>query len=313
MKEESGSTYEYTTYPLRFVTYKWYKPLLVGLLGFLFMLLFQIVELVVAVAWAGDVNFLYSLSTNYDDMNPYTAPGALVLIGGVAALLPALAVAALIVRDRPFSSYSSSRGGWNWSAFFKCIAVAIVVLAAFTLVQIALFPGLGGAGGEMRFTIAGFIVCTLLVPVQCMGEEYVFRGFFMQTVGAWTKLPILAVVVQAALFAALHPYNVMGVVAIFLSGIVSGVVAWQARGLEATSALHVVNNLLAFYLGGFGLQATTSEVDIVALVFTVLVDVVYAAVVLYVGRKRAWFYSKGDGVAAFNEKRLAKLSQHNWT
>jgi hypothetical protein len=43
----------------------------------------------------------------------YSGPGLLMAVGGVAGMLPALALAERIVRGRPFSSYSSSRGGWN--------------------------------------------------------------------------------------------------------------------------------------------------------------------------------------------------------
>jgi hypothetical protein len=74
------------------------------------------------------------------------------LIGGVATLLPALALATLIVGDRPFSSLSSSRGGWNWPAFFKCVALSVLVLAVITAVQLALFPGEEGVIGEGEHT-----------------------------------------------------------------------------------------------------------------------------------------------------------------
>ncbi|MBQ6099260.1 MAG: hypothetical protein IJL02_05285, partial [Methanobrevibacter sp.] len=33
--------------------------------------------------------------------------------------IPSLYLASKIVNDRPFSSYSSSRGGWNFKLYFK--------------------------------------------------------------------------------------------------------------------------------------------------------------------------------------------------
>ena len=65
----------------------------------MFMLVFSVFVFVFASIWAGDPNFIDSIGTGYDDMNPYTGPGALAELGLIAVMLPALALAALIVRD----------------------------------------------------------------------------------------------------------------------------------------------------------------------------------------------------------------------
>lgn len=304
-RNQTAKAHDYATFPRRFISYRWFKPLFVVALGFVFMLIFQIVTFLMGAIWAHDPSFISNVSTSYDDMNPYTGPGALSEIGGIAVLLPALALAALIVRDRPFSSYSSSRNGWNWSAFFKCLALAAIIMGVFTVVGM-LIPGEDGGDGIIRFTFEGVVLCMILIPLQCVAEEYVFRGLILQTVGAWTKLPAIGIVVSAAIFASGHPYNLIGVITIFINGIVWGVVAWQTKGLEATSAVHIVNNMLAFFLGGFGLQATTSEIDILSMIVAVAVDVIFAVAVILLGKKYNWFSSKGDGTAAFNEKVRAK-------
>jgi len=287
------------------LAYRWFKPLLVAALGLVFMLVFQLALLVTGHVWSPDPNFIYTISSSYDDMNPYTGPGALVEIGGIAAMLPALALAALIVRDRPLSSYSSSRGGWNWGAFLKCLAVAAAVVGTFAVVDL-LIPSGGDGDGVYRFTVEGVILCVALTPLQCVAEEYVFRGLLMQTIGAWTRLPLLAVTISAALFAASHPYNLIGVATIFIDGLVWGALTWKTSGLEATSAVHIANNMLAFLLGGFGLQATTSEVDVLSAAVMLAIDIIYAAAIILLGKKFNWFSSKGDGAAAFNEEALAK-------
>lgn len=300
-------SYEYTTFPRQFVSYKWYKPLLVALLTVVFITVMQVILVLVASVWSDDPNFIYTIDMGYEDTSTYDGPGALIGLGGIAVFVPALALAALIVRDRPYSSYTSSRGGWNWGAFAKCLGVAVAVFAVSTIVSIP-FSSDDQASGQVLFTVSGLIACIVLVPIQCLAEEYVFRGLIMQAVGSWTRLPILAIVVQAVVFAAGHPYNAIGVVSIFLSGIVMGVVAWQTRGLEATSGLHIVNNMVTFLASGFGLQATTSEIDIVSAVFAVVTDVAFAVIVILLARKTNCFSSKGDGAAAFNEKQRAKMA-----
>ena len=304
----NNKAYDYATFPRQFVTYRWFKPLLVAVLGFVFMLAFQIVLLIVGAMWSPDPNFIYTISGNYDDMNPYTGPGALVEIGGIAIMLPALALAALIVRDRPFSSYSSSRGGWNWSAFLKCLAVAAIVMGALTVVEL-LIPSESNGDGINRFTLEGIILCVVLIPVQCAAEEYVFRGLLLQTVGAWTKLPAVAIIVSAALFAAGHPYNLVGIITIFADGLIWGALAWWTKGLEATTAMHIVNNMLAFFFGGFGLEAITSEVDVLSMVIMLVADAVFTGAIILLDTRFNWFTSKGDGTAEFNQIARAKMER----
>ena len=309
---ETARAYEYTTFPRAFVTYRWFKPILVFLLGFVFLFVFSFALLGVAAAAAGSIDFIANMGFSYDDMDAYTAPGALVNLGSVAIMLAALALAALIVRDRPYSSYSSSRGGWNWGAFAKCLLVAFAVVGIPLVVQTIFFP-LESGDGIIRFTAPGLVLCILLVPLQCIAEEYVFRGWLMQTIGAWTKLPVLAVLVQSLAFAAMHPYNLIGVVAIFINGLAWGIIAWQTKGLEASSAVHIANNMVAFLTTGFGIEALSSEVDLIALVLDIVVTGAYLAVILYINHTRNWFSVKKDGAAAFNAKRLARTAQRAQT
>ena len=309
MKPASGDApaYDYITFPRQFISYRWFKPLLVALLAIAFMFVMQIFLMIGAAIWSGDVNFIDTVGLGYDDMNPYTGPGALAELGTIAVMLPALALAALIVRDRPWSSYSSSRNGWNWSAFAKCLAVAAVIQGALLAIQLIFFPD-EAADGISRFTTAGVVACAIFIPLQSLAEEYVFRGFIMQTIGAWFKLPIIGIIASAVIFAVGHPYNLVGVITIFFNGIIWGFIAWKTKGLEASSAAHIVNNLLAFYLSGFGLQSAGSEVDIPSMAIALAIDAAYAAAVILLGRRFGWFRPKGDGARKFNEKKLAKAA-----
>lgn len=305
-RPESPS-YDYATFPRQFVTYRWFKPILVTLLAAVFVMVFQVMLVIIATIVSGNINFIDTISEGYDDMDVYTFPGALFELGAVAAMLPALALAALIVRDRPYSSYSSSRGGWNWAAFAKCFGVAAVVMGVLTVVQYVFFPA-ENAPGKNLFTTAGVIACLALVPLQSIAEEYVFRGLLLQAVSSWTKLPVIGIAVSAVVFAAGHPYNDIGVIAVLINGAVWGFIVWRTNGLEATSALHVVNNYLAFFMAGFGLEATTSQIDIVSMVIAIAVDIAYAAIVLVLGKRRGWFAPTKDGAAAFNEKHAARIA-----
>jgi|GEM_PF-456315 len=302
--------YDYATFPRKFISYRWFKPLLVAVLAGVFMLLFQLVVIVAAAIAAGDPNFLDHLGTGYDDMDFYDAPGAIAEIGAIAVMLPALALAVGVVRDRPYSSLSSSRGGWNWGLFGLYLVIAAVIYAVTCVFQYVIFPS-GAGDGVVRFTLGGIIACAIVIPIQCVAEEYVFRGFILQTVGAWTKLPALAIIVSAIAFAAGHPYNDIGVISILINGIIWGIVAWQTKGLEATSALHIVNNYVAFYCAGFGLDPATSEITVESLVVALVIDVVFAVIVIALGKRFNWFDAKKDGTVAFNRKKAEKIARKN--
>ena len=64
----------------------------------------------------------------------------------------------------------------------------------------------------------------------------------MQTFGSWFKIPILAIILQAVIFAAVHGYNSLGIIAVFISGIVFGFFTWKTNGIEVSwSSLNIFN------------------------------------------------------------------------
>lgn len=166
-----NKAYDYAKFPREFVSYRWFKPVLVALLAFLFYFVLAITLLLIVGVATGNFSFLNNISDGYDGMNAFTGPGAVVELGSIALILPALALAGLIVQDRPFSSYSTSRGGWNWKTFFLCILVAIAVMGADFIVESLLFPG-ELVQGVSQFTAVGLVLCIILVPLQCLAEEY---------------------------------------------------------------------------------------------------------------------------------------------
>ena len=308
MNEYSNEiTYEYYNYPKRFIPYRWYKPLFVFLLGLVFTFIIQIVVLVLTIIWKGDMSLLLSIleTLTFDSVEAYSGPGALMTMGTIAAILPGMALATLVVRDRPFSSYSTSRGGWNWGGFFKCLGTGAVIYGAFGLITYLIAPPQGG-NGPILFTLSGFLVITLICPVQCVAEEYLCRGFLFQTFGSWIGKPLIAIAIQAVIFMFLHTYNIYGMLSILIMGVLMGIITWKTRGLEAAGALHIVNNLYAFYWIGFGLQIGETEGTWIDLVLAIVQDLIYVWIVLKVGTKRGWFKAKGDGTVRFNEKIRAK-------
>lgn len=202
-------------------------------------------------------------------------------------MIPSLYIASRIIRDRPFSSYSSSRGGWNWKIYLKCLVIPLAI----NLIYYIGYALINGRVGPNRLTIPFFIICLILVPLQCIAEEYLFRGFIMQTLGSWIKIPVVALIIQAVLFTGGHMYSILGMIGILYDGIVLGFLAMYTKGLEAGSALHTVNNLLLCYFVALGL-GTSSLITIWDFIPGILVPLISVFILCYVGNKHGWFDEK---------------------
>ena len=305
--QTDGQSYEYTTFPRVFVTYAWFKPLLVALLTAVFSFTILGITILIGLLWLGDPGLVIEALTSNSSPYFYSGPGLLMAVGGVSGMLPALALAERIVRGRPFSSYSSSRGGWNWAAFVKCFALAAVVFGAELLAMTFGMPD-AGADGINKFTIIGAVICIVVVPLQTAAEEYIYRGLLMQSIGSWTKLPALAVVLSAIIFGISHSrYDVFGITAVSIQGLGFAFLAWYSRGLEASSAAHAANNLSVFIFSGLGLGSGGSG-GIETVLISSGVMLLYCACIVLLDRKFNWFTSQGDGVTAFNEKYGSKAA-----
>lgn len=296
----------YATYPRRFMGYKWYKPILFAFIMAAIALSFISVLSFIAGVFSQDPNFISNVQKGYDGMDVYTLSGCLIQLGVLASFIPAIKITSLIINDRPFSSYSSSRGGWNWKIFGKMMLVAFVVCGVPNIILVIV----DGKTGVNRFTVVGFIALTLLGPLQCVAEEYLFRSVIMQTIGSWFKLPILGLIFSTVIFLMLHPYNIIGVIAVGISGLGMGITVLLTKGLEASSAVHIANNMVAFYASGLGWGAIKSEVDVRDIIVDILVYVVYIGFIVYADKKLHWFDEvKKDDVEIYNKKAQEKLDR----
>lgn len=306
MQKNNASIPEYTTYPKLFASYRWYKPLLTCLLVGIFYMIFSSIVVLITIIWgaAQGVNIMDKLNVSYDALDAYSPIGAFLSFGNIIAFLPALLLGNRIVNARPFSSYSSSRGGFNFADFFKSFGPALVLLAL--PIGIYSFVTLSQKG-DVRFDVAGIIFCIILCPLQCIAEEYIFRGLLMQTFGSWIKFPAIPILLQAICFAAMHPYNIWGIIAAGSMGIILGVCTCITKGLEASCALHVANNMTTFFLSGFGISSIATSVSFMDFLFPIIFCLLYLGFIVLATKKFGWFSKvKKDDVASFNANVQAK-------
>ena len=280
---ETNKITEFITFPKTFEKYRWYKPILVFIIGLIIMLIFQLILLVVFGAIYGESAIDIITGGGYEVLN--TNLGEIFTDLSVIVMIPALYIASKIVRDRPFSSYASSRGGWNFKLYLKALIIPFIALMIFQGIDVTI----NGADGTYHFSILFLIASLILVPLQCTAEEFVYRGLIMQTFGSWFKIPVLAIVLQGIIFSVSHGYNSLGLVEVFVSGLIFGFLTWKTNGIEVSSAMHTANNLSISLFIMFGLGSATSAPQFSDVVISIVFDIILCAIMYYVIMKTDWF------------------------
>lgn len=283
MTENNKKISDYITFPTTFENYRWYKPIIVVILGLIILLLLNALLTFVFYQVYGWEFVMSIASGGYEILN--TEMGQIFLDLGIILIIPALYCAAKIVKDRPFSSYSSSRGGWNFKLYFKALVIPIILYVIFQAMDVVF----KGPEGNNHFSLIFLIITLIMVPLQCIAEEYVFRGLIMQTFGSWFKIPVVAIILQAIVFAIAHGYNTFGIIEILVSGLILGFFAWKTNGIEVSSALHTANNLTLSFFVMFGLHSTTSSPTLNDTVIAMVFQIILCMIMYFVGKKTNWF------------------------
>ncbi|MZF86777.1 type II CAAX endopeptidase family protein [Streptomyces sp. SID5643] len=211
----------------------------------------------------------------------------------IAIALPLVLLATLWPARRPVGTVTSVTGrlriGWlGW-----CLLAGLPPILLLTAVSFFLPGGSDESAawvGRRSFLVA-LAVLVLLVPLQAAAEEYVFRGWLLQAVGAFVRSPWLAVIPQAVLFAAAHGWGTRwGFLGLLVNGLVMGLLTIRTGGLEAAIVLHVLNNLLAFgvsaaIVGGLSTDETAADAPWSSALAAIVTDLLYAAIVLWFARR----------------------------
>lgn len=97
-----------------------------------------------------------------------------------------------------------------------------------------------------------FFVAVIIVLIQCVAEELVFRSFLLKWLGERTSNGLLQILITGAIFGYLHASNpevdAIGNKALIYyigTGIFLGLIAVIDDGLELTTGFHFANNLFS--------------------------------------------------------------------
>jgi membrane protease YdiL (CAAX protease family) len=284
---------------LRTWTYRTWKPivgvvlLLLGMIIVLPLLAFPIL-LVGAAFESGDGDYLQTV-LDAATLERLTPSGLLYLNVALGALILWCGLLTRVLHHLRLRWLSSVVPKLRWKFMAACGAVAVVALVAQVVVG-ALLPTSANPEASTEpnpltgTTIALIVVVVLTTPFQAAGEEYAFRGYLLQAVGALARHKWVSILLTALLFAVAHlQFSPPLFFDRFMFGLIAAWLVIRTGGLEAGIALHVLNNWLAF---GFAIAFTDlesaldpGEVSWWNVPVTLTQSLIYAVLVLWVARR----------------------------
>ena len=232
---------------LRGPLYRWWKPLLCLLLVIplaLAMMGLAIVPVLIAV-WITGADLIATM-----DISNLGPIGFIYLNLSLIVFIPASGLSIWIVHGIRPRFLSSVAGGIRWKWLLRCVAVILPLWALYAGLAALAEPATSPPPDQWAVLL---VIVLLMTPLQAAGEEYLFRGWIMQNVGAWFARPMVGLVasliVSAVAFSTAHlspdPW-ILGTIACL--GLAAGIATWRTGGLEAAIAIHAVNNVLSFFV-----------------------------------------------------------------
>lgn len=274
-----------------FPSSRWWRPLTtiaVALAAYAVMLLALLVPTVVVGLTVPVAGAALDRALSLDTMD-FSDPVTLAAVLATWAIaIPAVQIGVRLGGWRLIGSVSSIAGRLRWGLLGRCLALATLLLATGHAVTMLADPAVPGP--ELSWTArSGWILAAalLLVPLQAAGEEYVFRGLLMQSLGAWLRHPAWAILLPVPLFVIGHDYSWTGQLDVAVFAIAAAYLTWRTSGLEAAIALHVINNSLIVAAGAVGLaDLNATSIPIGPALISVTFTVLYVVLVL---RARSWW------------------------
>ncbi|MFH9979848.1 type II CAAX prenyl endopeptidase Rce1 family protein [Streptomyces sp. NPDC017179] len=274
--------------------HRWWRPL-VGTVVLIFVSILATGVLYLITDEIGRAAGYPELPDGGADFGPLANTG--LDLAFIALDLPLVLLVVLWLGRRPAGTVASVTGRPRWRWLGWCLLAAVPPMVLLPVVA-GFLPGDEGDGGGSdvwagwQTFLVSLAMLAVLVPLQSAAEEYVFRGWLLQAAGAYLRFPWLAVLPQAVLFAAAHGWGTpWGFADLLVFAVVAGLLTIRTGGLEASIALHALNNLLAFgvsaaYVDGLASDETAADASWQLALIDMVSVLLFAAIVLRLARRR---------------------------
>jgi membrane protease YdiL (CAAX protease family) len=174
---------------------------------------------------------------------------------GNALSIPLAMFLQWLLWGQPIRWIHSVAGAIRWDLVGRSAAVVVPLWILYMIVSAVALPQMIGtdapAGAFTTESLVMLIIMLLTTPLQAAGEEYGARGLIMRAAGSWVASPvpglIIATLVPSFVFMLAHGAGDPWLnVYYFGFGAAMSILAWRTGGLEATSVVHIVNNMMGF-------------------------------------------------------------------
>lgn len=235
-----------------------YALAIVGVFGLGTALAFALLELFLALGWSASLvsaSNPETASTYGLDSLPARLGAFALVMGTVIAFLPFARIFLPWLHRRPWRSFITARARFAWGrAGLSFICMFALFVASFLL-------QLGFASDELHFSFepvafAAFAALSLvLVPLQVLTEELLFRGWLLQAVGRLSTSLAVRVIVPTLFFTLAHmmnpelSYGALWVAADYaLAGLYLSFLALKGGGLEFPAGVHFATNMFVILI-----------------------------------------------------------------
>ncbi|BAK37988.1 hypothetical protein MLP_49740 [Microlunatus phosphovorus NM-1] len=290
---------------MRGPTWAWWRPIVSFLVLAVLFGVFTMLPIPVAIAYgllSGETTidgidlWLDEISSIEGSMGP---GGYLYSLLTLTVLIPAVMLSVWGVhRIRPgFLSSVAGRIRWRW--LLRCLLVLTPLWAVYLGVSTVIEPPESARPEQWAVLL---VMGVLLTPGQAAAEEYAFRGWVLQNIGACFRRPVLSwvipAIVAAAAFAVAHgsldPWILADLAAF---SVAATVMTWRTGGLEAAIVLHTVNNIgiavITSLIGGWDEAFVGEETRGTPITFAVSLALNSIAVAL------VWWQARRTGIDRF--------------
>ena len=285
---------EYHRLARTYRAFRWWKPLMVGLIAlglYLGVMLLATIAFVVFAVGDPELESAMDAAMLAPDAIDMSIPVVFVFsMLSLILMLPAILLATRMMNVQKVGTLTSVTGTMRWRWLGVCLLVALAVLAL-SYGMTFILDAVSGHGLSPDFTAPDMwlmlVLTLLLVPFQATAEEFVFRGYLMQLVGGWLRHPAFAILLPIPLFVAGHAYDIYGQLDVGFFALAAGWLAWRTGGLEAAIALHVVNNSVIFALGAIGMvDVSVTESSLPSLIASMVTTLVFVVAIMWLAKRR---------------------------
>jgi membrane protease YdiL (CAAX protease family) len=206
------------------------------------------------------------------------------------------------IHRQSITSLTTSRKKIDWKRIFFAFFTWGGITAAFVFVGYFLEPESMQWNFKLNKFLGLLLIGIVMIPLQTSFEEYLFRGYLLQGIGAKFKSRVIPLIITSIIFGLLHIANPevgkLGYVVMVYyigTGLFLGIITLLDEGLELALGFHAANNLVGALLvtadwTAFQTNSLFKDLSEPDVYFDILIPVLvfYPLLLLLFAKKYSW-------------------------